>query len=315
MCVEIAGEDAIKSIKKALNINPEENRNKIEEEKKENEEVDSSQNDLKQKEKTAFILDTLNSEIKYSYIKPLNFQQQKDQINNQIGLRFNNCSKINSNELLLNNELKENAKSPGSGKSQMKCNCSRSRCLKLYCECFAKHKTCEGCDCVGCLNREDNREAIDRAYQKIIERNPKVLQKFQKKKTFVCKCKFSNCQKNYCECFHNGKSCNSKCRCFECKNKIEFYTQRRNKKKLRKEGKEGIIVKPAFSRDLFNCSFDSMFTPQRKNYRNFKSESTAETAPAFTNVIQTRCVTFQSLGIPKNFMKLNLDQNKNDNIH
>ena len=35
-----------------------------------------------------------------------------------------------------------------------KCQCSRSRCLKLYCECFAKGKFCRPgeCGCQNCLN-------------------------------------------------------------------------------------------------------------------------------------------------------------------
>lgn len=32
------------------------------------------------------------------------------------------------------------------------CNCKRSRCLKLYCECYASGNYCNGCNCVNCLN-------------------------------------------------------------------------------------------------------------------------------------------------------------------
>ena len=33
-----------------------------------------------------------------------------------------------------------------------RCKCKKSRCLKLYCECFAAKEFCTGCLCVNCLN-------------------------------------------------------------------------------------------------------------------------------------------------------------------
>lgn len=33
-----------------------------------------------------------------------------------------------------------------------RCKCKKSRCLKLYCECFAAKEFCTGCQCVNCLN-------------------------------------------------------------------------------------------------------------------------------------------------------------------
>ena len=35
---------------------------------------------------------------------------------------------------------------------KMCCNCKKSHCLKLYCECFATKSYCQGCNCVSCLN-------------------------------------------------------------------------------------------------------------------------------------------------------------------
>ena len=32
------------------------------------------------------------------------------------------------------------------------CNCKKSRCLKLYCECFSADIYCNGCNCTSCLN-------------------------------------------------------------------------------------------------------------------------------------------------------------------
>lgn len=35
------------------------------------------------------------------------------------------------------------------------CNCKRSKCLKLYCECFAALRYCSSCNCVECNNRPE----------------------------------------------------------------------------------------------------------------------------------------------------------------
>jgi hypothetical protein len=42
---------------------------------------------------------------------------------------------------------KENRRNP--------CNCKKSKCLKLYCECFAAELFCEGCNCLDCSNTSE----------------------------------------------------------------------------------------------------------------------------------------------------------------
>ena len=37
-------------------------------------------------------------------------------------------------------------------RSTVPCNCRKSRCLKLYCECFAADRYCNGCHCQSCMN-------------------------------------------------------------------------------------------------------------------------------------------------------------------
>lgn len=48
---------------------------------------------------------------------------------------------------------KENASTPGSKRSP--CNCKKSKCLKLYCECFAAELFCQGCNCTDCHNTDE----------------------------------------------------------------------------------------------------------------------------------------------------------------
>ncbi|PVH38013.1 hypothetical protein PAHAL_5G150300 [Panicum hallii] len=52
------------------------------------------------------------------------------------------------------------------------CNCRNSRCLKLYCECFASGAHCDGCNCTNCFNNPENEVARREAIDATLERNP-----------------------------------------------------------------------------------------------------------------------------------------------
>lgn len=48
--------------------------------------------------------------------------------------------------------------------SSKKCTCSKTKCLKLYCECFANGLVCGvDCGCKGCCNTEDHFDLIVKA--------------------------------------------------------------------------------------------------------------------------------------------------------
>lgn len=107
------------------------------------------------------------------------------------------------------------------------CNCSKSHCLKLYCECFANGEFCSNCNCNHCLNNLENENHRQHAIRSCLSRNPQAFHpKIGKSREGEagrqhckgCHCKRSGCLKNYCECYEAKIPCTEVCRCHGCKN-------------------------------------------------------------------------------------------------
>ena len=98
------------------------------------------------------------------------------------------------------------------------CTCTKTQCIKKYCECFANRKFCFGCHCINCLNKyifqkNDNNNNI-----KNVINNEEMFNNNINLNSISCTCSKSSCNKKYCECFKAGKNCNEKCRCLNCLN-------------------------------------------------------------------------------------------------
>merc|ERR1712159_295464 len=117
---------------------------------------------------------------------------------------------------------------PSEGASK-KCHCKRSKCLKLYCECFAANVLCDGCKCNDCENTADHVDTRREAVKYKLARNRSAFDpKFKATTATIgqsefshirgCNCKRSNCRKKYCECFQAGIECAESCKCVECAN-------------------------------------------------------------------------------------------------
>ncbi len=125
---------------------------------------------------------------------------------------------------------------PRTPSSHNPCKCRKSRCLKLYCECFAARVLCSGCNCYDCHNTDNIMHAKERenAILTILDKSsdafhPKTIaltpssQNSNSRHSLTnsrkCKCRNSGCLKKYCECFKVGSMCGDSCICLGCKNR------------------------------------------------------------------------------------------------
>ncbi|XP_062837637.1 protein lin-54 homolog isoform X1 [Anolis carolinensis] len=107
------------------------------------------------------------------------------------------------------------------------CNCTKSLCLKLYCDCFANGEFCNNCNCANCYNNLDHENDRQKAIKACLDRNPEAFKpkigkgkegESDRRHSKGCNCKRSGCLKNYCECYEAKIMCSSICKCIGCKN-------------------------------------------------------------------------------------------------
>ena len=148
--------------------------------------------------------------------------------------RSQSNSDPNTDDELCSSPRSNEENNPGSRDEMQNigCTCKKSKCLKLYCQCFAsKIMCCVSCRCMACKNTPQFESERNEAVRSILLRNPNAFDtKFKAtaagKSSKVthklgCKCRKSACLKKYCECYNANVKCSSNCRCVGCQNMPE----------------------------------------------------------------------------------------------
>lgn len=95
------------------------------------------------------------------------------------------------------------------------CSCRKSKCIKLYCECFSSNKFCSNCTCINCYNKPCHTDFREKVKSKITRSNPGA---FTPQTRQFCSCRKSECKKKYCDCYQKNTLCTLYCQCEGCRN-------------------------------------------------------------------------------------------------
>lgn len=190
---------------------------------------------------------------------------------NENSIMHSNTMTHNSYTFQLNNKTKSN----------IKCKCKNSKCLKNYCECFSNGQFCKGgCHCSNCFNTALLEDKVNKAKQIQYIKKPKSL---NVSSVVVCKCTKSFCHKKYCECYNKGVPCNDKCKCKQCRNKEHNESICKISEKLneinytnrkRERRNENVKKKFVINRNIVNMINELHKLNEKKEAMNAKTIST-----------------------------------------
>lgn len=112
------------------------------------------------------------------YVLPVKIKDEPVDANLNMNTNNNNTTGFISSPSLNMPMVKDDANDIDplvGGVRRKHCNCSKSQCLKLYCDCFANGEFCQDCTCKDCFNNLENEDERQRAIKSCLERNPNAF--------------------------------------------------------------------------------------------------------------------------------------------
>lgn len=116
-------------------------------------------------EKVEKIKNEIKVEIKEEFSPPSELPTTENQQQQQQDTKYKQESiKWEKESIEENNEIR-----------RKHCNCTKSQCLKLYCDCFANGEFCQDCNCKDCFNNLQYEDERQKAIRNCLERNPSAF--------------------------------------------------------------------------------------------------------------------------------------------
>lgn len=256
--------------------------------------------------KNEYVFNSLNSSIMTNFSLSKKDSTPKKKIDHIPIQNSKNKQKPLKNSEQVNSNIGSTTNMSSTERGVSRCTCKNSNCLKFYCECFANGKFCENCICINCKNTQEFKDLRLEKYNLIISRNPKAFQKINStKRSWTCKCRNSNCSKKYCDCFQNGRSCTSKCKCINCLNKKINGNRNKNNK-----GEKKIKRIRGLKKDKFNRLINKRIKRSKIITENINTEINNENNANNSNIEDKKLENpFINFNTPK---KPNNNSDKND---